>query len=269
VPSASRRAGAGSRQDAGGTSSWDVKHIVRLIVTSSTYKQSSKLRPELREIDPNNRLLASQNPRRLEAEFVRDNALAISGLLNPELGGPSAHPYQPAGYYVNLQFPDRDYHADKDERQYRRGVYAHWQRTFLQPMLANFDAPSREECTAIRTLSNTPQQALTLLNDPTFVEAARVLAQKLLQSAAKSDAERLDFACQRALGRSIKPKELASLKNFLAAQREHLRSDQEEAVKIQKVGLAPAAKDGDEMELGAWTSVCRVILNLHEVITVY
>ena len=250
-------------------SGWDVKHIVRLIVTSSTYKQNSRLRPELRDIDPNNRLLAFQNPRRLDAEFVRDNALKISGLLNEDVGGPSAHPYQPAGYYVNLQFPDRDYFADKDERQYRRGVYSHWQRTFLQPMLANFDAPGREECVAYRLPSNTPQQALTLLNDPTFVECARVFAQKLLQSAAKSDDERLNFAYQRALARSIKPTELASLKKFLAAQREHLQMDKDEPVKIQKVGLASTPKDVDAIELGAWTSVCRVILNLHETITVY
>ncbi len=248
---------------------WDVKHMVRLLVTSSTYKQSSKLRPELRDTDPNNRLLASQNPRRLEAEFVRDNALAVSGLLNAEIGGPSSHPYQPANYYVNLQFPDRDYFADKDDRQYRRGVYAHWQRTFLQPMLANFDAPSREECTALRPVSNTPQQALTLLNDPSFVEAARVLAEKVLQAPAKSDDDRLNFIYQRALGRSIQRKELTSLKKFLAVQREHLQSDKDEPVKIQKVGLAPAAKGADAIELGAWTSVCRVVLNLHETITVY
>ncbi|PYJ03461.1 MAG: hypothetical protein DME25_12300, partial [Verrucomicrobia bacterium] len=140
---------------------WDVKHIVKLMVMSATYRQDSNERTDLKEIDPNNRLLASQSPRRLEAEFVRDNALFIAGVLNEEIGGPSAHPYQPAGYYANLQFPDRDYYPDRDERQYRRGVYAHWQRTFLHPMLANFDAPSREECTATRIVSNTPQQALT------------------------------------------------------------------------------------------------------------
>jgi hypothetical protein len=248
---------------------WDVKHIVRLIVTSSTYKQSSKLRPELREIDPNNRWLAAQNPRRLDAEFVRDNALKVCGLLNEDIGGPSVHPYQPAGYYANLQFPDRDYYADKDDRQYRRGVYAHWQRTFLQPMLANFDAPSREECAGYRLVSNTPQQALTLLNDPTFVEAARVLAQKIMLATSKSDDERLELAFQQTLARSIKPAERASLKKFLTAQREHLQSDKDEAVKIQKAGFAPTPKDVDAVELAAWTSVCRVILNLHETITVY
>jgi hypothetical protein len=170
---------------------------------------------------------------------------------------------------VNLQFPDRDYYASKDERQYRRGLYAHWQRTFLQPMLANFDAPSREECTALRPVSNTPQQALTLLNDPTFVEAARVLAAQLLQTAAKSDDERLERAYQQALARPIKSDERASLKKFLTAQREHLQNDKDEPVKIQTVGLAPSAKNADTIELGAWTSVCRVILNLHETISIY
>jgi hypothetical protein len=239
------------------------------MVTSATYQQSANLRPELRDMDPNNRLLASQNPRRLEAEFVRDNALAVAGLLSLDLGGPSAHPYQPAGYYANLQFPDRDYIADQDDRAYRRGLYSHWQRTFLHPMLANFDAPAREECTAARNVSNTPQQALTLLNDLTFVEAARVWAAKLLKSPAKSDDARLERAYQQALGRSIKTKELASLKTFLAGQRQHLTDDKDEAPKLQKVGLAQAPKDVDTTELGAWTSVCRVILNLQETITRY
>lgn len=250
-------------------SGWDVKHIVRLIVTSSTYRQAAESRPELRELDPNNRLLATHNPRRLEAEFVRDNALAIAGLLNRDTGGPSVHPYQPAGYYANLQFPDRDYYASKDERQYRRGLYAHWQRTFLQPMLANFDAPSREECTAIRTVSNTPQQALTLLNDPTFVEAARVWAMKLLRKPKLSDEERLDLAFQLAIGRPIKRTERASLTTFLTNQREHLKDDRDEALKLQKVGIAPIGENLDAVELGAWTGVCRVILNLHETITLY
>src|SRR5471030_1937243 len=109
-----------------------------------------------------------------------DNALSAAGLINLDIGGPSVHPYQPAGYYAALQFPDREYISESDERQYRRGVYMHWQRTFLNPMLANFDAPSREECTASRNISSTPQQALTLLNDPTFVEAARGLVEESL-----------------------------------------------------------------------------------------
>jgi hypothetical protein len=248
---------------------WDIKQMVKLMVMSSTYRQNSNQRMDLKDIDPNNRLLASQTPRRLEAEFVRDNALAIAGLLNLDVGGPSVHPYQPAGYYANIQFPDRDYYPEKDERQYRRGVYAHWQRTFLQPMLANFDAPGREECTANRILSNTPQQALTLLNDPTFVEASRVFAARVLGSGTSNVEQRLSFAFQWALVRSPNEKEKKSLLNFLSEQRDHYRTNSEEAGKILKIGNAPEPGKASAEELAAWTQVCRVILNLHETITRY
>jgi hypothetical protein len=243
--------------------------MIRLMVASRTYQQSSSLRLELRDLDPNNRLLASQNPRRLDAEFVRDNALAISGLLNPEMGGPSVHPYQPAGYYVNLQFPSRDYTADTDERQWRRGVYMHWQRTFLHPMLANFDAPMRDECTANRPASNTPQQALTLLNDPTFVESARVFAARLMAEKLPSDEARLDRAYELAVSRPVKDKEKTSLLGFLKAQRECYAGDTAGADKLSRIGMAPVCEQGSKVELAAWTSVCRVILNLHETITRY
>ncbi len=247
---------------------WDLRHMIRLIVTSATYRQSSSLRPELRDRDPLNRLLASQNPRRLEAEFVRDNALFIAGALNLRgIGGPSARPYQPAGYYAALQFPDRGYEANLDDEQWRRGVYLHWQRTFLHPMMANFDAPSRDECAAQRTVSNTPQQALTLLNDPTFVEAARLFAARLVPAAA-TDAARLRLTFQLALAREPKAEEVASLQAFLSGQRDYYRANSAEAEKLLKVGLAPASA-GDPVELAAWTSLCRVILNSQEVITRY
>jgi hypothetical protein len=246
-----------------------VKHIVKLMVMSSTYREESSQRPELKDIDPNNRLLACQTPRRLEAEFVRDNALTIAGLLNDELGGPSAFPYQPAGYYANLQFPDRDYHANTDERQYRRGVYAHSQRTFLQPMLANFDAPAREECIAARNVSNTPQQALTLLNDPTFVEASRMFAARLLAMPNGSDEDRLERAFEIALTRPIKDKEKQSLLTFLAAQREYYGKNSEDATKLLRIGNASEPKTASADELAAWTQVCRVVLNLQETITKY
>ncbi|MEZ0385513.1 MAG: DUF1553 domain-containing protein, partial [Verrucomicrobium sp.] len=250
-------------------SGWDVKHLIRLMVLSETYRQSSSLRPELRDIDPNNRLLASQNPRRLEAEFVRDNALFIAGRLNLDIGGPSVKPYQPDGYYANLQFPDRRYVAEADARQWRRGVYMHWQRTFLHPMLANFDAPMRDECTANRTVSNTPQQALTLLNDPTFVEAARVFAERLLQKNIADDATRLNAAMELAAGRQLKRPELDSLTYFLNSQRELYKASPEDAAKLAKVGVSPLASGVNVEELAAWTSVCRVVLNLQETITRY
>ena len=245
---------------------WDVRHMIRLIVTSGAYRQSANLRPELHDRDPNNRWLASQNPRRLEAEFVRDNALAIAGLLDPEIGGPSAFPYQPANYYANIQFPDRDYQSSAGTEQYRRGIYSHWQRTFLHPMLANFDAPAREECTAARTVSNTPQQALTLLNDPTFVEASRVFAQRLLGDAKADDAARLRLAFRLALSREPKASELASLTAFLRQQRDEAANQPADAAKLAAAGQAPAASL-PPVELAAWTQVARVVLNLHETVT--
>ena len=250
-------------------SGWDLRHMIRLIVTSATYRQSSSLRPELRDLDPANRLLASQNPRRLEAEFVRDNALAISGLLDlRDLGGPSTKPYQPPGYYVALQFPDRDYIASDDDGQWRRGVYSHWQRTFLHPMLANFDAPSRDECAAARNVSNTPQQALTLLNDPTFVEAARALAVRVLGAGGRDDAARLDTAFALALARKPQRAERKSLSAFLAAQRAVYRADPPAAEKLLRVGITPPP-EGDPVEFAAWTNLARVLLNTQEVITRY
>jgi hypothetical protein len=249
---------------------WNVKAVVRRIVTSSTYRQSSTYRPELDEIDPNNRLLARQAPRRLEAEFVRDNALAAAGLINLDIGGPSVYPYQPKGYYAALQFPDREYLPDSDERQYRRGVYMHWQRTFLHPMLANFDAPSREECTASRVVSSTPQQALTLLNDPTFVEAARCLAELSIAAHPKEDfAGSLDEAFRRLLARPPSTRERESLATFYAGQLAYYRGQPGEAAKALTVGYHPALGTVEPATLAAWASVARVLLNLNETIVRY
>jgi hypothetical protein len=250
-------------------SGWNIKHMIKLMVMSAAYRQDSRLRPELRDIDPGNRLLASQSPRRLEAEFVRDNALSIAGLLNLDLGGPSVFPYQPPGYYANLQFPDRDYIASVDDRQYRRGVYMHWQRTFLQPMLANFDAPPREECTVARNVANTPQQALTLLDDPTFVEAARGLARLLLAAPGGADSDRIELLYQCALARPPRPAERQSLTEFLSAQRGYFRGHPSETDQFLHVGLAPLPPGTDEPELAAWAATCRVVLSLHENITRY
>jgi hypothetical protein len=251
------------------TSGWDLKRMIALMVTSATYRQSSNLRPELKELDPANRLLASQNPRRLEAEFIRDNALFIAGQLNlRDIGGPSVRPYQPPGYYDALQFPDRDYIASTGPEQWRRGVYMHWQRTFLHPMLANFDAPSRDECTALRNVSNTPQQALTLLNDPAFVEAARIFAARLLTAPGADDTARLTQAFELAVARPPRAKEKDSLLDFLETQRDHYRATPEDAEKLVRIGTVPRAP-GDPAELAAWTSLCRVVLNSQEVITRY
>src|SRR5215471_8220384 len=183
-------------------SGWDVKHMVRLIVTSQTYKQVSTASKELQTRDPYNRELARQSRWRLDAELVRDNALSIAGLLVLKIGGPSVKPYQPEGYWENLNFPPRTYEADTGESQYRRGLYTWWQRTFLHPSLVAFDAPSREECTAERNRSNIPQQALALLNDPTYVEAARAFAARILKEGGRDTGSRIQWAWRQALCRS-------------------------------------------------------------------
>ncbi len=245
---------------------WDVKKMIRLMVTSRTYRQGSSLRSELKEADPNNRLLASQNPRRLDAEFVRDNALFVAGLLNiADVGGPSVKPYQPEGYYEPMQFPNRTYLASKDSDQWRRGLYMHWQRMYLHPMLINFDAPSRDECTALRNYSNTPQQALTLLNDPTFVEAARGMASRLVTLPA---GDRLSQGFRLAMGRDIKAAERPSMEKLIGDQTAYYKSNPAEAAKLLKVGFSPTPA-GDPAELAAWTQACRVLLNSHEAITRY
>src|SRR5439155_20382080 len=203
---------------------WDVNHVVKLIVMSRAYRQSSVESPHLRERDPENRLYARQGQWRLPAEMVRDNVLAVSGLLVLDVGGPSAKPYQPAGYYRHLNFPAREYKADTDARQWRRGVYTHWQRQYLHPMLKAFDAPTREECTAQRPRSNTPLAALVLLNDPTFVECARVLAQRTLADG-KTDTERVAFAFRQVLARAPDDFERTALLRLLEKNRAVYRAD--------------------------------------------
>jgi len=247
---------------------WDTKHIVRLIVTSQAYQRSSQPTAAARERDPKNLWLAHQNARRLEAEIVRDQALAAAGLLVVDVGGPPVFPYQPPGYYSQLQFPDRDYPEQRDDRRYRRSVYMHWQRTFLHPLLANFDAPPREECTGMRTEANTPLQALTLLNDPGFIEAATGLA-RIALATAESDRQRLERLFERVLSRRPMAAELDSLLAFLASQREHFQAHPEDAAKLPRPipGLLPAP--ADPVELAAWVSVGRAVLNLHETITRY
>jgi hypothetical protein len=248
-------------------SGWDVKHLIRLMVTSSAYRQTSVASPELAERDPYNRLYARQSAFRLEAEFIRDNALAVSGLLVDKVGGPSVFPYQPAGYWAPLNFPVREWQNSKGEGLYRRGLYTHWQRTFLHPSLAAFDACSREEATAERARSNIPQQALAMLNDPAYVEAARSLATRLLQEEPKSPKRRLRLAFQRVLGRSIRADEervlLELQRNHYAAYQQH----PEEAKKLLSHGELPIAKDLEMVDLASWTSVTRAILNLHETMT--
>jgi hypothetical protein len=248
-------------------SGWSVKHMLRLIVLSQTYRQSSLAPPELRQIDPKNELFARQGRFRLFSEAIRDNALAVSGLLVNQCGGSSVRPYQPAGYYRHLNFPSRSYQHDKDGRQWRRGVYVHWQRQFLHPMLKAFDAPSREECTARRPTSNTPLAALTLLNDPTFVEAARALAARILREGGDSTDNRLAYAFRLAVSRLPDDRERAVLQGLLESSRAHYRVEREAASQLVRIGESPPANEPDAAELAAWTAVARAILNLSETTT--
>lgn len=248
-------------------SGWDMKHMVRSIVTSSTYKQDSSATPEQLAADPLNRHVARQSPFRLQAELVRDNALATAGLLVQKIGGPSVKPYQPDGYWENLNFPPRGYDADQGENQYRRGLYVWWQRSFLHPSMLAFDAPSREECTAERNSSNIPQQALALLNDPSYVEAARAFAARILTECPGDTAARLQWAWQQVLQRAPLEAELKTIAPLLDERLAAYRADSTSAEALLKVGLLPAPAKLDKAELAAWTHVARVLLNLHETIT--
>jgi hypothetical protein len=248
-------------------SGWDIKHLVRCMLLSRTYRQSSVAGMELRELDPENRWLARQGRFRLDAELVRDNALAVSGLLVKTIGGRSVRPYQPAGYWAHLNFPTREWQNSSGEDLYRRGLYTHWQRQYLHPSLLAFDAPSREECTADRNRSNTPLQSLVLLNDPSYVEAARAFAERILREGGVEGAGRVEYAFRQALSRSATTEEREVLLGLVAQHLIEYRSNSAAADALLTVGARPIPGDLVRAELAAWTSAARVILNLHEVIT--
>lgn len=239
------------------TSDWDVKRMVREVMTSATYRQESKPGG-----DP---LFAAQGRWRLPAEMIRDNALSLSGLLVEQLGGASARPYQPEGYYAHLNFPKRSYKEDRDAGQYRRGVYVHWQRQFLHPMMLAFDAPSREECTAKRPRSNTPLQALGLLNDPSFVEASRMFADQAMKID-QSETERLDWMWKLATSRTPSVREREVLERLLTRSRGHYQDHPSDADALLGVGMATVSDDVKRVELAAWTTIARALLNVHETI---
>lgn len=248
-------------------SGWNVKHMVREIVTSHAYRQVSTATKEQLARDPDNRLLARQSRFRLDAELVRDNALAVSGLLVRKIGGPSAKPYQPDGYWENLNFPTRKYETDSGENQYRRGLYTWWQRSFLHPSMLAFDAPTREECAADRTRSNIPQQALVLLNDPTYVEAARALAGRIVAEGGANPDARIHWAWRQVLQRAPRPEEAATIRALVEKQAAAYRADKTAAESLLHIGSLPLPADVDPIDLAAWTNVARVLLNLHETIT--
>jgi len=248
---------------------WDVKHIVKLMVMSETYRQSSVATKKLEERDPFNRLLARQSAIRLEAEMVRDNVLAVSGLLVDKVGGPSVKPYQPNGYWDQLNFPKRAYVSDHGDSEYRRGLYTFWCRTFAHTSLLAFDAPSREECTVERVNSNTPMQALALLNDPTYVEAARTLAEQVVRKGGVSVKDRINWTYLRTLDRKPTSEEFKLIYDLYQKQIDRYTHNPDNATKLISAGEHPVPKDLNPSEVAAWTSISRVVLNLHETITRY
>ncbi|HXG64641.1 MAG TPA: DUF1553 domain-containing protein [Blastocatellia bacterium] len=250
---------------------WDIRAMQRLIVTSATYRQSSKVMPELLEKDPENRLLARGPRFRLPAEVIRDSALAASGLLNDKIGGPSVFPYQPKGLWEEMAFGDgfsaQTYTPSAGKDLYRRSMYTFWKRTVPPPALATFDAPDREKCVARRALTNTPLQALVLMNDPTYVEAARALAGRALREGGKDANSRIAYAFRLVMARNPVAGEARVLRDLLQQQLAYYRRDKDAALTLLRVGEPQWDTKLDAAELAAWTTVASAILNLDEAIT--
>jgi hypothetical protein len=241
---------------------WDTKHLARLIVTSATYRQSAKVTPELLERDPDNRLLARGPRYRLPSWMIRDQALAASGLLAPTFGGPPVRTYQPPGIWEEATFGNKRYVQDKGEALYRRSLYVFWRRIIGPTMF--FDVANRQTCSVKTTTTNTPLHALVTLNDVTYVEAARVLAQLALERGGATDAERLAFAFRRVLARKPTDAEADVLAKSLAKQRKLFATDKAAALKLLKVGDSPRNERLDATEHAALASVCLMVLNLDE-----
>ncbi|HEV2492840.1 MAG TPA: DUF1553 domain-containing protein [Terriglobia bacterium] len=250
---------------------WNVKAMQRLMVTSATYRQSSRVTKELEERDPENRLLARGPRFRLPAETVRDNALAVSGLLNDKIGGPSVYPYQPKGLWEEMAFGEgftaQSYKESTGADLYRRSMYTVWKRTVPPPALTTFDAPDREKCTARRSVTNTPLQALALLNDPTYVEASRALAERAILQAGKNPVKRVDFEFRLATDRTPDTQERQVLLDLAKAELAEYRHDGPAALKLVSVGASKRNSKLDPAELAAWTVVASTILNMDETIT--
>ncbi|MFO0927485.1 MAG: PSD1 and planctomycete cytochrome C domain-containing protein [Gemmataceae bacterium] len=245
-------------------SGWDVKHLVKLIVTSATYRQTSKVTPALREIDPDNRLLARGPRSRLPSWLLRDQALAVSGLLSEGRGGPSVNSYQPAGIWEEATFGNKAYRQDRGDALYRRSLYVFWRR-IVGPTVF-FDTPNRQVCAVKTVVTNTPLHALTTLNDVTYVEAARALAERAILGAS-SDADRLALAFRRTTGRRPTSPESTLLVAALEKQRRLFAADPNSAKQLLKVGESPRHEKIDPVEHAAFTAVCTLLLNLDETLT--
>ncbi len=251
-------------------SGWDVKALMKSIVLSKTYRQDSAITPELLELDPENRLLARGPRFRLPAELIRDQALSLAGLLEHRLGGPSVKPYQPAGLYntvvVGADYPGSVWENSSSADLYRRSLYTYWKRTLPHPAMTVFDAPDREFCIARRSTTNTPLQALTLMNDPTFVEASRKFAERMMREGGATPDQRIAFGFRAATGREIDSDEVAILVATFERMLAAYRSDSSSATALLEIGESPAPDDLPRPELAAYATIASMILNLDEVL---
>jgi len=250
-------------------SGWDVKRLLRLMVTSATYRQEALTTPEKIEHDRDNRLL-SRGPRyRMDAEMIRDYALSASGLLVPKIGGPSVKPYQPSKVWETVAMDNsntRFYKEDTGDALYRRSLYTFWKRSAPPPSMDIFDAPSREECVVRRERTNTPLQALVTMDDPQFVEAARVLAQNALEAGRGNVTRGVNYMTSRLIARSLEKKEsdlvLHSYNDYLA----YYQAEPADAAKLVSVGESKPATGLAAPQLAAMTMVATELMNLDEVL---
>jgi Protein of unknown function (DUF1553)/Protein of unknown function (DUF1549)/Planctomycete cytochrome C len=248
-------------------SGWDTKALLRLIVTSATYRQSSKQRAETRELDPRNRLLSRAPRVRLEAEIVRDQALSLSGLLSRKLGGPSVFPLQPGGLWQAAFNGERTWSTSSGDDRYRRGLYTFWRRTVPYPSMAVFDAPSREICTIRRVRTNTPLQSFVTLNDPVYVEAAQALARRIVREGGTSAASRARYGLELCLCRPARSEQIEPLASLYSTELARYQGDPQAAIALATEPLGPLPPGMDPADLAAWTTVANVLLNLDGLLT--
>lgn len=250
---------------------WDVKALMKLMVTSATYRQHAATTPESLRLDPENRLLSRGPRHRLMAELIRDQALAAGGLLVAKIGGPSVKPYHPPGLYEQVvaqrDNPKATYTQGAGEDLHRRSLYTYWKRSVPHPSMLLFDAPFRETCALRRSRSNTPLQALNLLNDPTYVEASRWLALRMLNEGGPAAQTRLTYGFRLLLSRSPQPGELATLASALERHQRDFQSDPDAATKLLNVGESKTVSPIQPGELAAYTLVASTLLNLDETVT--
>ncbi|HZT31063.1 MAG TPA: DUF1553 domain-containing protein [Bryobacteraceae bacterium] len=246
---------------------WDVKAMQKLIVTSATYRQSSAASPELEQRDPENRLLAHGPRFRLPAEMIRDQALFVAGLLYEKIGGPSVKPYQPAGLWKELAMQDMDYVQSQGNDLHRRSLYTFWKRTIAPPMMVNFDAAARETCVVRETPTNTPLQALDLMNDVTFLEAARFLGQRMIREGGANADERLRYGFRLVTARMPTAAEERLLKGDLQYHLDYFAGKADELKAFLSQGEFPCDPALDQRELAAYASVGSLLLNLDETVT--